>query len=208
LRGVEQVGATEEESAWTPPVEIQPEAVSAPAEVPPMVEPFQPEESLPAGLDLNEAGLADLERLPGVGFTRAQAIVTYRQAFGPFASVDELSNIAGFDEELVETMRGMVSVGELQPVESVVEAVDIHQVTLIQARNALIQGHSSQALAHYSNLIKAQQLLPDVIQDLNEALYRFPVDVSIWEALGDAHLRIGRLQDALDAYTKAEELIR
>jgi cytochrome c-type biogenesis protein CcmH/NrfG len=34
------------------------------------------------------------------------------------------------------------------------------------------------------------------------------VDVSIWEALGDARMRIGHLQEALDAYTKAEELIR
>jgi cytochrome c-type biogenesis protein CcmH/NrfG len=39
-------------------------------------------------------------------------------------------------------------------------------------------------------------------------LYRFPVDVNIWQSLGDAYMRANRLQDALDAYTKAEELLR
>lgn len=212
LSGVEQAGAVEEELAWTPPVEDQPEPAAEPAEALPVVEPFKPEQAFPATLDLNEAGLSELERLPGVGFVRAQSIVTYRQAFGPFTSVDELVNVAGFDQDLIETLRDKVGLGEAIPAEAAAEAaaeaVDIYQVTLIQARNALIQGQSAQALVHYSSLIKAQQALPDVIQDLNEALYRFPVDVSFWEALGDAHVRTGQLQDALDAYTKAEELIR
>jgi competence ComEA-like helix-hairpin-helix protein len=212
LSGVEQAGAVEEELSWTPPVEAQPEQAAESAEALPVVEPFKPEQAFPARLDLNEAGLSELERLPGVGFVRAQSIVTYRQAFGPFTSVDELVNVAGFDQDLVETLRDKVGLGEALPAEAAAEAaaeaVDIYQVTLIQARNALIQGQSAQALIHYSSLIKSQQALPDVIQDLNEALYRFPVDVSFWEALGDAHVRIGHLQDALDAYTKAEELIR
>ena len=44
--------------------------------------------------------------------------------------------------------------------------------------------------------------------DLREATYRYPVDVNIWQSLGDAYMRANRLQDALDAYTKAEELLR
>jgi cytochrome c-type biogenesis protein CcmH/NrfG len=51
-------------------------------------------------------------------------------------------------------------------------------------------------------------MLAEVIQDLNEALYRYPVDVGIWQSLGDALMRTGQIQDALDAYTKAEELLR
>jgi cytochrome c-type biogenesis protein CcmH/NrfG len=39
-------------------------------------------------------------------------------------------------------------------------------------------------------------------------LYRYPVEVSLWQLLGDAYMRANRLQDALDAYTKAEELLR
>ena len=57
-------------------------------------------------------------------------------------------------------------------------------------------------------LIRKTRLLDEVIYDLREALYRYPVEVSIWQALGDAYMRANRLQDALDAYTKAEELLR
>jgi cytochrome c-type biogenesis protein CcmH/NrfG len=60
----------------------------------------------------------------------------------------------------------------------------------------------------YERLIKKGRLLDEVIHDLREAIYRYPVDVIIWQTLGDACMRAGRLQDALDAYTKAEELLR
>jgi cytochrome c-type biogenesis protein CcmH/NrfG len=34
------------------------------------------------------------------------------------------------------------------------------------------------------------------------------MDVVIWMTLGDAYKRANRLQEALDAYTKGEELLR
>ena len=85
---------------------------------------------------------------------------------------------------------------------------DDNQLALLQARNALVQGNIPTALSHYQSLIGSSQMLAEVIQDLNEALYRFPVDVDIWQSLGDAHVHSGHLQDALDAYTKAEEYLR
>jgi competence ComEA-like helix-hairpin-helix protein len=200
----------EAETTWEPPVEAAPEEVAVPqvSEEAPVSQPFELVEEPFARIDLNEAGLADLEHLPGVGFTRAQAVITYRQAFGAFSSLDELANVSGFDTQLVESLKPRLSVGEALPVEAISEAIDIHQLTLIQARNALIQSDTSKALSHYTSLIQARQALPEVIQDLNEALYRFPLDIHIWEALGDAHMRAGHLQEALNAYTKAEELIR
>jgi tetratricopeptide (TPR) repeat protein len=77
-----------------------------------------------------------------------------------------------------------------------------------QARNELSGNNVSGALESYSRLIKKGRFLDEVIFDLRDALYRFPVDVSIWQSLGDAYMRSNRLQDALDAYTKAEELLR
>ena len=60
----------------------------------------------------------------------------------------------------------------------------------------------------HGKLIKKGKLLDEIIFDLREALYRYPVEVSIHQALGDAYMRANQLQDALDAYTKAEELLR
>jgi cytochrome c-type biogenesis protein CcmH/NrfG len=79
---------------------------------------------------------------------------------------------------------------------------------LAQARSDFSRSNLSGALENYSRLIKKGRLLEDIIYDLREASYRFPVDVDIWQSLGDAYMRSNRLQDALDAYTKAEELLR
>jgi len=79
---------------------------------------------------------------------------------------------------------------------------------LASARAVLSRGKIPDALSVYGNLIRKGKLLEDITFDLKEALYRFPVEVAIWQALGDAYMRSNRLQDALDAYTKAEELLR
>ncbi len=80
--------------------------------------------------------------------------------------------------------------------------------TLVSARNELARSNIPGALESYGKLIKKGRFLDEVIYDLREALYRYPVEVSIWQSLGDAYMRANRLQDALDAYTKAEELLR
>ena len=76
------------------------------------------------------------------------------------------------------------------------------------ARNELSRSNIPAALDSYAKLIKKGRFLDEIIYDLRDALYRFPVEVSIWQSLGDAYMRANRLQDALDAYTKAEELLR
>lgn len=81
-------------------------------------------------------------------------------------------------------------------------------IGLEQAREDLAHAKIPDALHAYGTLIRKGKMLEDIIFDLKEALYRFPVEVSIWQTLGDAYMRANRLQDALDAYTKAEELLR
>jgi cytochrome c-type biogenesis protein CcmH/NrfG len=76
------------------------------------------------------------------------------------------------------------------------------------ARGELSRSNLPAALENYDRLIKKGRFLEDVIHDLREATYRFPVDVNILQSLGDAYMRSNRLQDALDSYTKAEELLR
>src|SRR5574341_1244244 len=82
------------------------------------------------------------------------------------------------------------------------------EASLESAQSELGRGNIGAALDHYSKLIRKGKFLEEVIRDLREALYRYPVEVPIWQALGDAYMRANRLQEALDAYTKAEELLR
>jgi hypothetical protein len=96
------------------------------------------------------------------------------------------------------------------PAEEAVTAdtpVDRGQMALIQARNAVAQSSPEEAFVHYSGLVKSRALLPEVIQDLHEALSRFPENVPLMQTLGDAFARSDQLQEALDTYTKAEELL-
>ncbi|HSB02117.1 MAG TPA: tetratricopeptide repeat protein, partial [Anaerolineales bacterium] len=84
------------------------------------------------------------------------------------------------------------------PVRRVPEPSTSLDPILGQARNELARSNIPGALENYGKLIKKARFLEDVIHDLREALYRYPVEVSIWQSLGDAYMRANRLQDALD----------
>lgn len=79
---------------------------------------------------------------------------------------------------------------------------------LADAEEEMNRGDIPAAIEHYGKLIKRGRWLEEIIRGLRDALYRYPVEVSIWQALGDAYMRANRLQEALDSYTKAEELLR
>ena len=81
-------------------------------------------------------------------------------------------------------------------------------VALNQAKGELDRGDIPAALAHYGKLIKRGKHIEETIRDLTESIYRYPVEVGIWQTLGDAYMRANRLKEALEAYNKAEELIR
>jgi tetratricopeptide (TPR) repeat protein len=93
-------------------------------------------------------------------------------------------------------------------VRSASEPTPTTTVALGLAQSELNRGDIPAALDHYNKLIKKGKHLDETIRDLRESLYRYPVEVSIWQALGDAYMRANRLQEALDAYNKAEELLR
>ncbi len=84
----------------------------------------------------------------------------------------------------------------------------LRDINLMGAQAALDEGKISAALEEYGKLIKKNRLLDETIFDLREALVDYPVNVEIWQMLGDAYMRAGRLQEAIDSYTNAEKLLR
>lgn len=62
-------------------------------------------------IDINSASAAELTRLPGIGKRKAEGIVAWRQANGPFASVDELSRVKGIGARIVERLAPMATAG-------------------------------------------------------------------------------------------------
>ena len=62
-------------------------------------------------LDLNQADLAALDQLPGIGPAKAKAILEHREKHGPFLSVEGLDAVPGIGPKMMERLRGLVSVG-------------------------------------------------------------------------------------------------
>lgn len=63
-----------------------------------------------AAVDLNAATRDELVAVPGIGPTKAQAIVDHRTAKGPFKSVDDLRDVKGFRGKLVDRLRPELTV--------------------------------------------------------------------------------------------------
>jgi len=56
----------------------------------------------PAAVNINTADAPTLTALNGIGEAKAEAIVTYREANGPFESVEQLSEVKGIGARTVE----------------------------------------------------------------------------------------------------------
>lgn len=83
-------------------------APNAPSEPVPIVAPTATEQPQ---TNLNTADASTLQReLNGIGQAKAQAIVAYREANGPFQSVDELLEIKGIGNALMERNRDRLTV--------------------------------------------------------------------------------------------------
>jgi competence ComEA-like helix-hairpin-helix protein len=173
--------------------------------VPEQIEHIEPETVAEAVVDLNTASLSQLERIPGIGFIVAQSIINYRETQGTFEAVEELTNISEIDDAMLEEIKPWLT---LTPeVEKPTEEL-LKEPELLDAWRSIESGDVSSALERYHQLITKQRFLDRVIHDLNEAIHLFPSDVTLYEALGDAYVRNDNLQEALDAYLKAEDIIK
>jgi hypothetical protein len=74
---------------------------------------------------------------------------------------------------------------------------------LSAARRLLDENRHVDALPHYEALIDKSDSLPEVIGDLQNVVTAIPEEPRARRMLGDAHLRQGNLQAALDAYRSA-----
>jgi competence protein ComEA len=88
--------------------------------------PRQGEEDLPARLltapaaalplsggsrvNINTAGEAELDLLPGIGPALAKRIVEYRQTHGPFQTIEQITEVPGIGDAVLEQIRDLVTV--------------------------------------------------------------------------------------------------
>ncbi len=109
---VTERSAPAQEAALTAPGAVQKQL-----EQPEQMEQI-PEERPPSGtaeeegpVHINTASLEELETLPGIGPKLAGRIVAYREENGPFTTVEELCEVSGIGEKVLEKIRARIVVG-------------------------------------------------------------------------------------------------
>lgn len=75
----------------------------------------EPSAANPALIDVNSAGAAELDRLPGIGPAKAEAILTTRDALGGFRQAEDLLEVPGIGPATLERLRPYVRFGASAP---------------------------------------------------------------------------------------------
>ncbi len=72
-------------------------------------------QSQSAAVDLNTAGVSELDSLPGIGPAIAARIVAYREKNGPFKRPEDLMNVSGIGEKKFLALKDRVSIAAPKP---------------------------------------------------------------------------------------------
>jgi len=71
---------------------------------------FDEDESTTGKVSINKATLAELQTLPGIGKTKAQAIIDYRSKNGLFKSVEDLKKVSGIGNATFEKIKNDITI--------------------------------------------------------------------------------------------------
>jgi comEA protein len=69
-------------------------------------------ETEPQRIDINRAEAWLLEALPGIGPSKAQAIIDYRQQNGGFGHIAEITEVPGIGQDTYEKIKDFITVGD------------------------------------------------------------------------------------------------
>src|SRR3989338_491269 len=65
-------------------------------------------------VNINTASVAELDTLPSIGEARAQDIVEYREANGPFATIEDIMNVSGIGTGTYNSVKDHITVGSAE----------------------------------------------------------------------------------------------
>jgi len=116
------------------------------------------------------------------------------------------------DEALLDQIKDVLEVKAAPKAvtlaDRITEPKDEDEKQLMEARRLLVNKDYVNAADQLQGLVQKSLFLPEIIHDLQETTNAVPDDIFLWQSLGDAYMRNDQLQEAMDAYSKAEKLLR
>lgn len=61
-------------------------------------------------MNINKAGVDELDELPGIGPAKAETIIEYRDTNGPFKTIEDLKSISGIGEKTFDKLKDLITV--------------------------------------------------------------------------------------------------
>lgn len=77
---------------------------------PPVSSDLSTNEGASKVININTADSTALQELPGIGESKAQAIIDFRETDGPFSAVDDLKNVSGIGDKTFEKLAPLIAV--------------------------------------------------------------------------------------------------
>lgn len=67
-------------------------------------------ETITEPININTASASDFDKLPGIGASKAESIVQYREKNGPFEKIEDLKEISGIGDALFEKIKDYITI--------------------------------------------------------------------------------------------------
>ncbi|MCW5200792.1 helix-hairpin-helix domain-containing protein [Desulfobulbus sp. F4] len=103
-----------------------------------------------AAVDLNTATKEQLDALPGIGPTKAEAILKYRTEKGPFTSIEQIKEVSGIGEKIFQGIKSDLSVGAVpaeKAVDSAAKSAEVKTTAKSNADPAKVEAKQPEATA-------------------------------------------------------------
>lgn len=68
------------------------------------------QETITEPININTATVSDFDKLPGIGASKAESIVQYREKNGPFEKIEDLKEISGIGDALFEKIKDYITI--------------------------------------------------------------------------------------------------
>src|SRR3989338_7668133 len=91
-------------------------------------------------ININTADSTLLDTLPGIGPSKAQAIITYRNGHGPFSKIEDIQNVSGIGPSTYADIKSLITVGYTVESEATISASSTSATTTITAMTSVSSG--------------------------------------------------------------------